>query len=88
MFTLSEAAGQLLKEMLVGADAPEDAVLRIVTEEDEGLALTMDQAAPEDKTFVYEGRVVLVFNEELDQLLDERTLELEQTAEGPQLSLV
>ncbi len=86
MFSITEAAGAHLAEMLKNAEEGDDVFLRLVQEKD-GLALRHDSADARDKTLTHEGRTVLVLDDELWQELVDKALDLEDTEEGPRLRL-
>ncbi len=86
MFSITEAAGAHLAEMLKNAEEADDVFLRLVEEKD-GFALRHDSAVARDKTFTHEGRTVLLLDEELCQKLTDRTLDVDDTEECPRLRL-
>ncbi len=88
MFTVTEAAGAHLAKMLAEAETPENenAVIRISQGKD-GIGLLLSQESPEDTTFPHEGVTVLVIDEELSQVLENKTLDVETTEEGTGLQL-
>ena len=86
MLTITDAAGSFLAEMLGEADAPEDVAIRFVAEE-EGLALRLDRKQDADSAFDHEGRTIMVLDEEMSDFLAERTLDIEDSDDGPKLSL-
>ncbi|HEX7009559.1 MAG TPA: hypothetical protein VF184_06225 [Phycisphaeraceae bacterium] len=86
MLTLTETARAHLARLLNEAGAPEDAAARFVAGP-QGLTLYLDNLRPGDETFEYEGRTVLVLDEQVADILSERTLDVEETEEGPTLTL-
>jgi hypothetical protein len=48
----------------------------------------LDNARPGDETFDYEGRTVLMLDAQVSQVLDDSTLDVEATDEGPKLILL
>ena len=86
MLTVTGSASAQFAQMLADTKAPGDAVIRIVVRED-GLALGLDTTHPEDAAFDHEDRTVLVLDAEVSQLLEEKTLDVEDTEEGPQLAI-
>ena len=72
--------------MLKNAEKADDVFLRLVREKD-GLALRHDSADARDSTFAHEGKTVLVLSDELCQELVDRTLDVDDTEEGPRLRL-
>ncbi len=103
MFALSEAAAAFLSEELAEAEAPDDAVVRLLIEEkpvdgrkqpspvegeEQRLTLQVDKVRPGDATFDHGGRTVLVVNEQISELLADKTLDVKDTDEGPKLALL
>ncbi len=86
MLTLTEAAGDQLTKILDDSNAPQEMAVRLVAGE-KGLAMAADQPKPEDTTFDHNGRTVLVLDEQVAQVLDARTLDVEETDEGRALTL-
>jgi len=87
MFIVTEAAGGYLTAVLDNANASEETAIRLVLA---GNALTpqLDNTRPGDETFDYEGRMVLMLDAQVSQVLDDSTLDIEATDEGPQLILL
>src|SRR5262249_26385642 len=87
MFILTEAAGGYLTAVLDNANASEETAIRLVLE---GNTLTpqLDNARPGDETFDHEGRLVLMLDAQVSQVLDDSTLDIEATDEGPKLILL
>ena len=69
------------------AIASEETAIRLVLE---GNTLTpqLDNSRPGDDTFDYEGRLVLMLDSQVSQVLDDSTLDIEATEEGPKLILL
>lgn len=78
MLTITETAGAYLAEILKGEELPEDIAIRLVYEE-EGLAMEPDNQRPGDTIFEYEGRLVLMLDEHVAQLLADETLDVDGT---------
>ena len=87
MFIVTEAAGGYLTAVLDNANASEETAIRLVLE---GNTLTpqLDNAHPGDATFDHEGRMVLMLDAQVSQVLDDSTLDIEATDEGPKLILL
>jgi hypothetical protein len=87
MFTMTETAGEYLTTVLDDANAAEETAIRLVID---GNTLTpqLDSARPGDATFDHEGRMVLVLDARVTQILDESMLDVRATEEGPQLVLL
>jgi Fe-S cluster assembly iron-binding protein IscA len=86
MLTVTDAAAEHLSGLLDQAEAPEDVAVRFVLSE-EGLGLELDNERPGDATFNHETRTVLVVDEMVNALLDNRTLDVESGDEGIALTL-
>lgn len=86
MLTITDAASAHLAQMLADAEAPDEVAIRIAVGEG-GLVLALDAAHAEDATFDHEDRTVLVLDVEVSQLLEEKTLDVQDTEEGPQLAI-
>ena len=87
MFTVTEAAGGYLTAVLDNANASEETAIRLVLA---GNTLTpqLDNAGPGDETFDHEGRMVLMLDAQVSQVLNDSTLDIEATDEGPKLILL
>jgi len=87
MFIVTEAAGGYLTTVLDKTNISEGTAIRLVLE---GNTLTpqLDNARPGDETFDYEGRTVLMLDAQVSQVLDDSTLDVEATDEGPKLILL
>lgn len=86
MLTLTDAAGAHLSGLLGEVEAPDEAAVRIVLQ-DQGLALRLDQEQPGDKTFEHNGKKVLLLDEQVSNVLAEKTLDVEDSESGPRLSV-
>ena len=81
MLTISESAAEVIKLVLVGGDSSEGSGLRIATAGD-GLQASI-ASAPEATDQVVEASGIRVFLEEqVAQLLDDKTLDAERDANG------
>jgi len=87
MFIMTETAGEYLTAVLDNANASEETAIRLVLE---GNALTprLDNARPGDEKFDYAGRMVLMLDAQVSQVLDDTSLDVEATDQGPKLILV
>jgi len=87
MFTMTETAGEYLTTGLDDANVAEETAIRLVID---GNTLTpkLDNAHPGDATFDHEGRMVLVLDARVTQVLAESMLDVTATEEGPQLVLL
>lgn len=86
MLTMTHPAAEHLKQLLQEVDAPQDAAARFVASSD-GLSLQLDHPRDGDESYNHDGRTVLLIDEQIADLLSDRTLDLEETDEGPALTL-
>jgi hypothetical protein len=86
MFTVSETATAHLAQMLTSVKAPGEAAVRLVAQE-QGLTLELDIEREGDTTFSHEGKTVLLLDAQVAGFLEDSTLSIEQSPEGPQLTL-
>jgi Fe-S cluster assembly iron-binding protein IscA len=86
MLNLTQAAGSHLAEVLGQANASDEASLRLL-EEGGSLKLAIDRPTPEDTTLDHEGKTVLVIDTRVAAALDQSTLDVTQTPEGPRFVL-
>jgi Fe-S cluster assembly iron-binding protein IscA len=84
MFTVTDAACGHLAGLLYSANAPDEAVIRFVLE-GHAITPTLDQERPDDTTYEYAGSTVLVLDEHTEALLENRTLDVQDTDDGPRL---
>jgi Fe-S cluster assembly iron-binding protein IscA len=85
MLTLTEDAARLLAEVLDRVEESDRAV-RIV----QGRAcwvMRLDREGPEDESFEHEGRTILLLDPSVAETLDDKTLDVDVTAEGWKLRL-
>ncbi len=87
MLNLSYIAGEHLAYMLANADAPDDAVFRLVSKSD-GFGLAIDTARPGDTTFDHDEKVVLVIDEQVSELLANMKLGVTVTGDESELELI
>jgi hypothetical protein len=87
MFTMTETAGEYLTTLLDNANAAEETAVRLALD---GNTLTpkLDNARPGDATFDHEGRMVLMLDAQVTQVLAESMLDVRATEEGPTLVLL
>ena len=87
MLTVSDAACEHLASVLDQMDAtPQDAAIRIV-QGPNGLGMSVDTPNDGDKTIEHDGKTILLLDEQVSNLLDERTLDVQQTDQGTALAL-
>jgi len=87
MFAATDAACELLSEMLGQAEVPVDVAARFVIE-DQKLSLKLDKERPGDSTFDHAGRTVLLVDQMVTDLLTGKTLDVQDSEGGPQLTLL
>ncbi len=87
MFSLSYTAGEHLAYMLVEANAPEAAVIRVVVE-DRKLGLDIDTVQPGDTTFAHAERTVLAIDTQICESLADRKLDVKVRGEKSELILI
>ena len=86
MLTVTESAGAHLSTLLNEADAPEDVAVRFILD-GQNLAMALDNEQPEDKTFDHEGKTILLLDNQISELLADKTLDIQIADDGPQLAL-
>ncbi len=87
MLNVTNNASAHMNQLLENANAPEDAALRFVIEGNT-LGLKLDNERSGDTSFSHEEKTVLVLDEQVSQLLDDRTLDVEEGEQGEQLKLM
>ena len=87
MLQVTEQAGELLSNMLDDADAPEGAATRFVIE-DQKIKVGVDQPREGDQTFEHNGRTVLVVDQQVGELLDDKVLSCEDHEGAKSLAIV
>ncbi len=73
--------------MLSNAEAPDDAVIRLVAKDDQ-IGLVIDTIQPGDTTFAHAEKTVLAIDEQVSRLLANKKLDVEVTGEEPELTLM
>lgn len=86
MLTMTEAAGAHLSGLLGQVEAPDEAAVRIVIQE-QGLSLQLDTVKPGDETFEHEGHTVLVLDQQVAEAMAERTLDVEEVEGDARLAI-
>ncbi len=87
MLTLSYTASEHLALMLAQAEAPDDAVIRLVANDDE-FGLQIDTVRPGDATFDHAEKTVLAIDEQISRLLANKNLDVVVTGDEPELRLM
>ena len=75
------------RSLLAKADAAEDAVIRLVVE-DEKFGFTFDTEQPGDTTFAHAERTVLVIDAQISESLADHRLDLHVEDDRPHLKIV
>jgi Fe-S cluster assembly iron-binding protein IscA len=87
MIAITDDAKKELKKILTdNAENPNNS-LRLTASEEGGLGLVMDAEMPGDSVFEYDGTKVLVIEGNLASNLEGISIEVEETPEGPMLTL-
>ncbi len=86
MLTVTDVAARALLAAIADADEPDDRAIRVQAaagaDGPSSLRLAMDDVRPDDKKIEFEGRVILVAQPDVADLLEARTLSVEDTAAG------
>ena len=86
MLTVTEDAKSHLADIMSEHDVPEGLAIRLVAGA-EGVGLAPDEPKAEDDTWEHDGRTVLCVEPGLNKQLTGRTLSVEATENGRQLSI-
>lgn len=86
MLNVTDEAKVFLKGLIDQNNVPEDATIRL-TASPQGLGLAPDTPNEGDATFEHEGRTVLAVAEPIATQLDGKSISVNQTAQGPALSI-
>jgi len=86
MLNVTDDAKVFLKGLIDQNSVPEDATIRL-TAGPQGLGLAPDKASDDDTTFEHDGRTVLAVAEPIATQLDGKSIDVNQTAQGPALSI-
>ena len=87
MLSLSDDAGEHLARVLAEANAPEDAVIRVVVKEGQ-LGLIIDTVQPGDTTFAHAERTVLGIDAQISESLTDKRLDLHVENDEAELVIV
>jgi len=85
MLTVTDSAKQLLKETLLAYSDDPETGLRLSLKPPGQLGVGLDSEEEGDQVVEYEGAKVLLVAANLDAVVDGKTLNVEDTAEGPKL---
>ena len=91
MMTVTENAKNYLADALVNvreaSEEQQDACFRIVQGEDEKLAVVLGKPDAADQAVEHNDDTVLVVEEKIAELISDKTLDVEPTANGQMLTL-
>ena len=83
---VTESASAYMAQMLAQEGATDDTVLRMISK-DNNLSLVLDEVRPDDVMYEHDGKIVLVFDKDVSNILADRTFDVKATDEGAELSL-
>ncbi len=86
MLAVTEAARKQIAEVLSKAHAADGLAVRVIFT-GKGFTLGLEAPRPEDEIFKHEGRTVLVVSKRVLQALGDKTIDVSNTEDGPELSL-
>ena len=86
MLKASYSACAFISELLTAEEAPDESAVRILIAENE-LTIKLDEEKPGDETYLHEGKTVLLVDAKMSQVLDGKTLDVEDTEEGTKLTV-
>ncbi|MEQ8769462.1 MAG: hypothetical protein RIB60_03015 [Phycisphaerales bacterium] len=86
MLTVTEDAKVFLKGLIDDNNVPEDATIRL-TASPQGLGLAPDAPKADDETFDHDGRTVLAIAQPIVNQLDGKSIDVNQTENGPALAI-
>ncbi len=87
MIGVTERAKQELKRVLIDNVEHPPAVIRLTATEEGTIGLGIDLESPGDEVVKHEGSAVLVVEKNLASSLHGLTLDVQDTADGPQLAI-
>jgi Fe-S cluster assembly iron-binding protein IscA len=86
MLTVTDSACALINDLLDRSEAPDDAAARL-TVGDQGLQMTIDTQRDGDQSFDHEGKTVLLIDEQVASLLEDKSIDTQETEQGPVLAV-
>ena len=86
MFTVTRPARAYLAARLDSVNAPEGITMRLILQ-GESLDARVDHVRAGDVTFEHEGQTVLAIDAETAEVLEDYTLEMQETPDGSRLHL-
>jgi Fe-S cluster assembly iron-binding protein IscA len=87
MLTVTEAAKDKLMETLLANTDDQEAGLRLIMKPLGQLGLVLDRESPGDSVIEYEGLKLLLVENEVAELLQEATLDIQYAPDGPKLTI-
>ncbi len=87
MLSLSDTAGEHLAHMLAKANAPEEAVIRVLVGDGE-FGVEIDTVQPGDTTFAHAKRTVLAIDAQISESFADKRLDLHVEDDQPELVIV
>ena len=87
MLQVSESALEELKKALDAAGSEPDEGLRLMVTGPDQLGLGVDVERPGDKVYEHDGAKVLLVDENIAELVDDLSLDVNETEQGPQLTM-
>lgn len=83
---VTDTALEVLAGVVERSHASEDSAVRIVSRTD-GWTIEIDEPRAEDETFEYGERTVLILDARVAMTLQDSTLDVRETPDGPRLRL-
>lgn len=87
MLTVTEAAKDILMETLLANTDDQEAGLRLIMKPPGQLGLVLDRESPGDSVIEYEGLKLLLVENDVAELLQEATLDIQDAPDGPKLTI-
>jgi Fe-S cluster assembly iron-binding protein IscA len=87
MLTVSEDAKNLLKETLHEYSEDPETAIRLSAKEGGGFGIKLDTESEGDQIIEHQGSKVLLVSPELSNMLEGRTLDVQDTEKGPKLTI-
>ena len=86
MLVVSDSVTTYFSDWLREVDAPESACVRLILQRD-GVEIAVDEVRPGDTCFESGDRTVLVLDSQVATLLENKSLDIRESDDGPQLAL-
>jgi len=87
MLKVTQAAGDHLAQILGDPSTPQDVAVRLFLD-DRRIGMRLDQERPGDAKITHAGRIILLLDEEIAEVLTGNTLDVEPSEEGPTFTLI